>query len=605
MVDTHDLFKKLGCGAKFNLKRFKDDAEKFHILPSSAPEKLNGNTVEALDFFGSNKKKNNEPVVNNEVKSSITEKNDKEKKKKKKRKREIVQENPIDDDNDNEIDIMSGHKKKVKPKKAKVSKERIIQEHIEKTNLFRKEKRIYVHGPDVPDPLKKFEELKSNNSEIILKNIQDNGYNDPTPIQMQVITAMLQKRELLACAPTGSGKTLAFIIPILQQLKEPRKNGFRAVVLSPTRELALQIHREFTRMNVGIGLRIHVLTKSKAASNNFGPKSTMKFDILISTPNRLVHMLNQENSLIRLDKVEWLILDEGDKLFEDGQTGFREQIATIYKACDNPSVKHALFSATLANNIEEWCKIHLDDAVRITVGTRNSAATDVDQELMFVGQESGKLLAMRQIIQKGFQPPVLVFVQSKDRAKELFNELIYDGLNIDVIHSDRTQAQRENTVKAFRTCKIWILIATELMGRGIDFKGVNLVINYDFPPNAVSYIHRVGRTGRAGRKGKAITMFTEEDVINLRSIANVMKSSGCDIPEWIMALKKPNRNTQKKLSKTPIERKTIKTVSEFDQDMIRKKKQMIEMSKAKKNAPVVNNGDNVDNVENGDNDSPS
>lgn len=579
MVDTHDLFKKLGCGAKFNLKRFKEDAEKFHILPTPAT-KPDESKLEALDFFGTNQKKKGVSIPTKNGLSEVAEEINSSKKKKKKRKKESSDDSHYDD----EIDIMTNHKKKVKTKRdEKVSKEVIIQEHIEKINSFRKENRIYVHGPDVPDPIKSFEDLKSSTSEVILKNIKDNGYNDPTPIQMQVISAMLQNRELLACAPTGSGKTLSFIIPILHHLKEPHKNGFRAVILSPTRELALQIHREFTRMNVGIGLRIHVLTKSKATSNNFGPTSTKKFDILISTPNRLVHMLNQENPCIELNKVEWLILDEGDKLFEDGDTGFRDQIATIYKACDNPSVKHALFSATLANNIEEWCKLHLDNVVRVTVGTRNSAANDVEQELMFVGQESGKLLAIRQIIQKGFQPPVLVFVQSKERAKELFNELIYDGLNIDVIHSDRTQAQRENTVKAFRTCKIWILIATELMGRGIDFKGVNLVINYDFPPNAVSYIHRVGRTGRAGRKGKAITMFTEDDVINLRSIANVMKASGCDIPQWILQLKKPNRGTQKKMSKTPIQRKAIKTVSKYDQEMIRKKKQIIEMSKAKKN----------------------
>jgi len=591
MVDTHDLFLKLGCGARFNLQRFKEDAEKFQILPSSEEkEKSKEDIFEALDFFGTNKKKDvaDSAVIPEAVCEEANEETNAvhEKKKKKKRKRTL---SDSDLHYENGIDITNSHRKEKlkKKKKQKVATEIPMEDHIEKVNLFRKENRIYVHGADMPDPVRTFEDVKNSTSISIYKNIMDNGYKDPTPIQMQVISVMLQKREVLACAPTGSGKTLAFIIPLLHQLKEPRKSGFRALILSPTRELALQIHREFTRMNVGIGLRIHVLTKSKASSNNFGAKSSKQFDILIATPNRLVHMLNQENPLIELNKIEWLVLDEGDKLFEQGEAGFREQIAIIYKACDNPLVKHALFSATLANNIEEWCKVHLDDVVRITVGTRNSAADAVEQELMFVGQESGKLLAMRQIIQRGFQPPVLVFVQSKDRAKELFNELIYDGLNVDVIHADRTQAQRENTVKSFRTGKIWILIATELMGRGIDFKGVNVVVNYDFPPTSVSYIHRVGRTGRAGRRGKAITMFTEDDIINLRSIANVMKSSGCDIPEWILQIKKPNRDIQKKLSKTPLHRADIRTVSKYDQERGRKKKQIIEMSKAKKNkAPV-------------------
>jgi len=588
MVDTYDLFKRLGCGAKFNLKRFKDDAEKFKIIPSSKPVLPADNALDALDFFGTKVKKN---IVESEVQAEIVEEVVEEtveetvavpQKKKKKRKRKDCEDLPLDDE---DIDILSNRRKKAKAKKkeiVKVSKEKLIQEHIEKMNIYRKEKRIYVHGPDIPDPVKTFEELSTSLSSNILKNITSNGYKEPTPIQMQVITVMLQKREVLACAPTGSGKTLAFIVPILQQLKEPGKCGFRAVVLSPTRELAMQIHREFLRMNVGIGFRIHVLTKAKASSQNFGPKSSKHFDILIATPNRLVHMLNQDPPQIELNKVEWLVLDEGDKLFEAGDSGFRDQVAIVYKACDNPAVKHALFSATLGNNIEEWCRIHLDNVVRITVGTRNSAAATVDQQLLFVGQESGKLLAMRQIIQSGFQPPLLVFLQSKDRAKELFNELIYDGLNVDVIHADRTQAQRENTVNSFRTGKIWILIATELMGRGIDFKGVNMVVNYDFPPTAVSYIHRVGRTGRAGREGKAITMFTEDDVINLKSIANVMKASGCDIPEWILKIKKPNRNVQKQLSKAPIHRENINTSSKFSRQKVKKKQQIIEMSKAKK-----------------------
>lgn len=149
----------------------------------------------------------------------------------------------------------------------------------------------------------------------------------------------------------------------------------------------------------------------------------------------------------------------------------------------------------------------------------------MDQELLFVGAENGKLLAFRNILQKGLAPPVLVFVQSKERAQQLFNELIYDGINVDVIHADRTQLQRDNTVRSFREGKIWVLICTELMARGVDFKGVNLVINYDFPPNAIAYIHRVGRAGRAGRKGKAITFFTTDDTPNLRRYGSVMLQS--------------------------------------------------------------------------------
>merc|ERR1712142_1092876 len=154
----------------------------------------------------------------------------------------------------------------------------------------------------------------------------------------------------------------------------------------------------------------------------------------------------------------------------------------------------------------------------------------------------------RSLVQKGLQPPVLIFVQTKERAQQLFKELLYDGINVDVIHSERSEQQRENTVRAFRSGDIWVLICTELLGRGIDFKGVNLVINYDFPPSAVSYIHRIGRTGRAGRPGKAVTFFTEQDRIVLRTIAEVMKNSGCDVPDYMLSLKKPSRDDRKKLA---------------------------------------------------------
>ena len=139
--------------------------------------------------------------------------------------------------------------------------------------------------------------------------------------------------------------------------------------------------------------------------------------------------------------------------------------------------------------------------VTVTVGERNTATELVEQKLLYTGNEKGKLIAFKQLINEGLKPPVLVFVQTKDRAKELFKELVEEGIHVDVIHSERSQLQRDNTVKAFRAGSIWVLICTELMGRGIDFKGVNMVVNYDFPPSTVSYIHRIGRTGRAGRPG--------------------------------------------------------------------------------------------------------
>jgi len=171
-----------------------------------------------------------------------------------------------------------------------------------------------------------------------------------------------------------------------------------------------------------------------------------------------------------------------------------------------------------------------------------------------------------------------------NEQKELFHELIYDGINVDVIHSERTKAQRDSIVLNFRQGKIWVLIATELMARGMDFKGVNLVINYDFPQSVQSYIHRIGRTGRAGRSGEAVTYYTKDDSHYLKSIVNVMKESGCEVPDWMLQLKNPSKESKQRLRKKPIERKTINTRSTYDIKKMRHKKEIIEASKKKKSS---------------------
>lgn len=220
--------------------------------------------------------------------------------------------------------------------------------------------------------------------------------------------------------------------------------------------------------------------------------------------------------------------------------------------------------------------------IRLVIGSSNSAVHSVEQELLFAGTESGKLLAFRDLVAKGIQPPCLVFVQSKDRAQQLFTELIYDGLNIDVIHSDRSQKERDQVVKSFREGKIWILICTELMGRGIDFKGVNLVINFDFPQSTISYIHRIGRTGRAGRQGKAITFFTKDDTTNLRSIAHIIKKSGGEVPDYMLKLKKSTKKDRSELMQKALKRKDIRTIPAFELKERRKRSKMIKNSKKSK-----------------------
>jgi len=162
-------------------------------------------------------------------------------------------------------------------------------------------------------------------------------------------------------------------------------------------------------------------------------------------------------------------------------------------------------------------------------------------------------------MKEGFEPPMLIFVQSKQRAKELYKELIFDGVNVNVIHGDKKKHERDEIIKQFRTGDIWVLVCTDLMARGIDFKTVNSVVNFDFPTSLVSYIHRVGRTGRAGRSGTATTYFTDDDVPYVKLIANLMKKSGHEVPEWMLKLKSAQNKEWKKVEARPIKRQTIST----------------------------------------------
>lgn len=431
---------------------------------------------------------------------------------------------------------------------------------------LRKLHRLHVQGSDVAAPAATFEGLGVRPQ--LAANLRAAGYHEPTPVQMQAVPVMLERRELLACAPTGSGKTAAYLIPVLQHLREPRNAGCRALLLAPSRELARQIALEAARLSAGTGLRVLCLDRARRGPDG-GPRPvSAKYDLLVSTPNRLIYLLDADPPLLSLRSVEWLVVDESDKLFEAGDRGFREQLGRVYSACDSAQVRRGLFSATFAHDVDQWCRLNLDNVVNVSVGQKNTACDVIEQQLVFVGSESGKTYAFRNMMQAGLTTPCLIFVQTKERAKELFRELIYDGVMVDVIHADRTQLQRDNVVKAFRGGRVWVLICTELMGRGIDFKGVNLVVNYDMPPSTTSYIHRIGRTGRAGRPGKAVSFFTTKDVPNMRQIAHLVKSSGCEVPDYLLQVPRQSKKNRRELAAHPVRRETIDTTPLYDREKI-------------------------------------
>ncbi|KAF9205581.1 RNA-dependent ATPase rok1 [Podila verticillata] len=575
-----DLFRMLGGGARFDKRRFKEDIEVFQ--PKAASTGLNADAEAALatelDFF-----KNKKPVVKKAPapKKAAKKKADSDGDSEDEDEDESGESSGEDQthEGDDESEDDSDSEGSNDDEEEEEQEEAVGFESKEQLALFRSHLKIRVYGTDIPNPFKSFDGLAKQYQleQYLQRNIAASGFKKPTPIQMQAIPVILHGRDIMAMAPTGSGKTMAFVLPILHDLKGPEKVGYRAVVISPTRELATQIFNQIKKLSVGKKFKICMLTKATAATQGQAPHLRQKYDILISTPLRLVHAIQQEK--MELGHVRHLILDEADKLLEQG---FLEQTDEIFAACSHPSLQKSLFSATLPSGVEALANTFMRSPIRIVIGSKNAATETINQKLVYCGSEEGKLIAMRQQIQGGLKPPVLIFVQSIERAKELFHELIYDGIHVDVIHSERTKAQRDKIVEGFRQGKVWVLIATELMARGVDFKGVNLVINYDFPQTVQSYIHRIGRTGRAGRAGEAITYFTNEDQTYLKSIVNVMRESGCEVADWMLAMKKPSQNEKKNLRQRPLGRSTINTMSSYDKKKIAHKRDMIANSKKRK-----------------------
>jgi len=462
---------------------------------------------------------------------------------KKRKKKKTAQEVCNNDVQVQGLDVFSGSQAGKQPASAsdsthessKAQNLKASRDPFEEGNALRKEHKIRVSGSAIPNPLQDFSELKEKYGarKRLLDNLRAIRFCSPTPIQRQAITVLLGERELLAVAPTGSGKTMAYLLPIVMGIVRQRRGGENpegpsALIVSPTRELALQINRCLDLLTANIRLKHTTLSKSTVSGTDFS-----KVDVLIGTPQRLSH--HTKSGELDLSNVRVLILDEGDRLFD---LGFLEQVDDIVAACSHPDIIRGLFSATLPDKVEELARNVLRDPVRITVGERNIVTSSVEQHLKFVGSEDGRALALRQMLRDGVEPPVLVFVASKERAQALHKKLAFDGLRIDCIHSDQSPAARNAAVEGFRSGTTWVLIATDLVGRGMDFLGVKTVVNYDFPNSTVDYIHRVGRTGRAGQKGKAITLFTEEDGWQLRSVANVMREAGCEVPAWMLALRK-------------------------------------------------------------------
>jgi ATP-dependent RNA helicase DDX52/ROK1 len=435
---------------------------------------------------------------------------------------------------------------------------------------------------------------------------------------------------LLTVAPTGSGKTLAFLIPLIEKLTRqhhnvhlaPDQRHVSALIIAPTKELVGQIVNEGRKLTQRTGVRITAMRKGMilhdapasarldddGGSSSDGsleiqdrdPHSVVKSDILVTTPLLLVNAIanSQLPQGTLLSTITSLILDEADVLLDPL---FRDQTLALWNACTNPLLHVTFWSATIGSNIEELVlsilqkresELHLPTStplLRCVVGLKDSAVSTISHKLIYVATEPGKLLGLRQLLHPSpaiegqrstppLRPPFLVFTQTIERAIALHSELLYDipseaggSSRIAVLHSDLSDSKRSDVMTRFRKGQIWVLITTDLLSRGVDFRGINGVVNYDIPTTSAAYVHRVGRTGRAGREGGvAITFYTKEDIKYVKGIANVIAASekgqknvgvtDAGIQPWLLgALPDVSKKDKQKLKMRGVEvRRSIK-----------------------------------------------
>lgn len=363
-----------------------------------------------------------------------------------------------------------------------------------------------------------FKDLKLSSN--ILEAINDKGYTTPTPIQQQAIPIILEGRDLVGCAQTGTGKTAAFAIPIIQHLHRLSSSGskqkhIRTLVVTPTRELAVQIGVNFDEYSKYTNLRQTTI---------FGGVSQVPqvdqlrrgVDILIATPGRLLDL--QKQGFINLDHLHTLVLDEADQMLD---MGFVNDVKKIVRLTpDNRQT--LLFSATMPLPIRELAEMFLKNPESVSVTPVSSTAERVEQEIYFVDKTEKRNL-LYHLIRNENLSDVLVFSRTKHGADNVVRSLRKKGVAAEAIHGDKSQSSRQRVLEAFKAKEVGVLVATDIAARGIDISQLPYVINFDLPNVPETYVHRIGRTGRAGRAGKAISFCSKDEAPYWKDILKLTK----------------------------------------------------------------------------------
>jgi len=347
-------------------------------------------------------------------------------------------------------------------------------------------------------------------SEKVLEGVRAAGYTEPTPIQLRAIPLVLSGRDVIGSAQTGTGKTAAFALPILSKLGQHSHVGPRVLILEPTRELAAQVETAFHDYARFTNLKTTVVFGGVGYGRQ-NDELRAGTDIVVATPGRLLDHLEQ--GTLRLDKVEFLVLDEADRMLD---MGFLPDVRRIVEKC--PRQRHsALFSATIPPQIETLIKWAMHNPETIEIGARRTPAETV-KHVIYPVSDSQKSDLLIQLLERVNYNSVLVFCRTKHGADRVAGLLKRNNHAVAVLHSNRTQREREQALAGFRNGKFEVLVATDIAARGLDIADVSHVINYDVPQHPEDYIHRIGRTGRAEATGDAFTIMIAEDAPHVFAI---------------------------------------------------------------------------------------
>ncbi len=351
----------------------------------------------------------------------------------------------------------------------------------------------------------------------ILQAVTELGYSAPTAIQKQAIPVILSGKDLLGAAQTGTGKTASFVLPILEALNTERKlrgKRIRALILTPTRELAVQVERSVVQYSKYLNISSMAMVGG-VDSEAQKQRLLQGVDILVATPGRLLDMAHQR--ALHFDELEVLVLDEADRMLD---MGFVDDINNIIERLPEQR-QSLLFSATLTNDVRFLADTVYDDAVEISVSPGSATTSKIEQWLITVDKDRKSAL-LSHLINELQWDQALIFVEKKHAAAKLVSQLEKRGIKAEAIHSGRSQASRERVLGEFKSGELKFLVSTGIAARGIDIDNLTRVINYDLPYETDNYIHRIGRTGRAGASGEAVSFVTKNDFKNLCAIESCL-----------------------------------------------------------------------------------